>query len=197
MLKLIAKLIFKITGWTADQHLPPEIKRCVVVAAPHTSNWDYFYMMLAFFIFKLRIRVTIKREWMRFPYSVVTKPLGGIAVDRRPKTPDKSRKSLVEALINLFEENEKLILVFTPEATRSKSEDWKTGFYHVALGAGVPICLGYMDYKRKIAGIRKTIYPSDFEKDMQEIMEFYEGITARFPEKFSVDKKYISKTTPE
>jgi 1-acyl-sn-glycerol-3-phosphate acyltransferase len=191
MLKLIAKLILKISGWTVDKQLPPEIKRCVVVAAPHTSNWDYLYMMCAFFIFKLRIKVTVKREWMRFPYSIVTKPLGGIAVDRRPKNPDDPRPSLVESLISLFEKNEELILVFTPEGSRSKRDEWKTGFYHAAKGAGVPICLGYVDYKHKIAGIKKTIYPSDFEEDMKEIMAFYQGITARFPEKFIVDKKYL------
>ncbi len=191
MLKLIATLLFRMLGWKVDKQLPPEIKRCVVVAAPHTSNWDYLYMMCAFFIFKLRIRVTIKREWMRFPYSIITKPLGGIAVDRRPKVLGAPRQSLVESLIGLFEKNEELILVFTPEASRSKREEWKTGFYHAAKGAGVPICLGYIDYKKKIAGIQKTIYPTDFETDMKEIMAFYQGVVGRFPEKFSVDKNFV------
>ncbi|GAB4396016.1 MAG: lysophospholipid acyltransferase family protein [Microscillaceae bacterium] len=191
MFRRFALWMFKRTGWELDQNLPAEIRRCVVVAAPHTSNWDLWYTMAAFAILRLKIRFTIKKEWMRFPFNLINRPMGGIAVDRRPRTPDKPRPSLVEAMTQLFEDQKELILLFTPEGSRSRREKWKTGFYTVAKNAGVPICLGYVDYKLKKAGIGKTLYPSDFEKDMREIMAFYQKITARFPEKFSVDLDFV------
>jgi 1-acyl-sn-glycerol-3-phosphate acyltransferase len=190
MFRFFARLIFRWTGWTVDRNLPPEMSRCIVVAAPHTSNWDYWFTMASFAMMRLKIRVTIKKEWMRFPYNLITAPLGGIAIDRSPKNPNEPRPGVVEAMIDLFEKNEKLIIVITPEGSRSRREKWKTGFYQVAKGAGVPICLGYVDYKTKRAGIGKTIYPSDFEADMREIMAFYQKITPKFPEKFSIDKAF-------
>jgi 1-acyl-sn-glycerol-3-phosphate acyltransferase len=190
MLRLICLFIFRINGWKLDKNIPSELQRCIVVAAPHTSNWDYWYTMASFRILRLKIKVTIKKEWMRFPFNLIIGPLGGIAVDRNPQNKTAERPSLTEAMIQLFEQHKKLIMVVTPEGSRSKRDKWKTGFYHVAKGAGVPICLGYVDYKRKIAGIGKTIYPTDFEQDMREIMAFYQTITARFPEKFSIDTDF-------
>jgi len=183
--------MFWLRGWKVDKNLPPEIQKCIVVAAPHTSNWDYWYLIAAFGILKRRMRVTIKKEWTRFPFGLLTVPMGAIVVDRSPKTPDAPRPSLVEAMIRLFEDKKNLIIVVTPEGSRSKRDEWKTGFYHVAQGAGVPICLGYVDYKNKIAGIAKAIYPTDFEQDMREIMAFYKTITPRFPKKFALDKHYL------
>ena len=184
------KRIFSATHWTVDENIPPEIKKCIIIAAPHTSNWDFWYTMASFAILKLNIRFTVKKEWMRFPFSLVMQPLGGIGIDRNPPSKELPRKSFVEAMIQLFKENDELIILVTPEGTRSKRTKWKTGFYHVALGAGVPICLGYVDYQKKKAGIAKTIYPSDFQSDMREIMEFYAQIHPKFPEQFSIDTDY-------
>lgn len=179
-----------LRGWKVDKTLPPEIQKCIVVAAPHTTNWDYWYLIAAFAVLKHRMRVTIKKEWTRFPYGLITIPLGAVPIDRSPKTPDAPRPSLVEAMIELFENKQKLIVVVTPEGSRAKRDEWKTGFYHVAKGAGVPICLGYVDYKKKIAGIGKVIYPNDFEQDMRTIMLFYQNITPLYPQKFALDKRY-------
>ena len=182
--------IFKLTHWTVDDNLPPEIKKCIIIAAPHTSNWDFWYTMASFAIYKLKIRFTVKKEWMRFPFSLLMKPLGGIAIDRKSRIANSDRKSFVESMIGLFDENEELIIVITPEGSRSLRDKWKTGFYHVALGANVPICLGYVDYVTKKAGIGKVIYPSDYSTDMREIMAFYKQVHAKFPEKFSVDMEF-------
>ena len=90
-------------------------------------------------------------------------------------------------------EHPKLVMLVTPEATRAKREQWKTGFYHVAVNAGVPIALAYMDYAKKKTGVGKIVYPSgDMQKDMTEIMQFYAQIHAKFPEDFSVDQRYYS-----
>lgn len=191
MLRQFCLLIFRITGWKLDMNVPPQIKRCIVIAAPHTSNWDYWYAMATFIIYRLKIRYAIKKEWMRFPFSLLTGPLGGIAIDRSDKKEGTQRLSHSEAMTTLFKENEELILLLTPEGSRSRNENWRTGFYHVAKEAGVPILLGYVDYKEKKAGIGKAIYPTDMHKDMQEIMEFYKGFHARYPENFSVDRNYM------
>lgn len=190
MFRQFSLLMFRISGWKVDTNVPPELKRCIVIAAPHTSNWDFWYTMLAFSIMRFNIRFTIKKEWMRFPFSIFTKPAGGIAIDRSPKAGLTERISQTEAMTNLFKVQENLIVLVTPEGTRSRREEWKTGFYYTAVGAGVPICLGYVDYRKKTAGIGKTIYPAQFESDMKAIMTFYKGISGKFPEKFSVDKRY-------
>lgn len=191
MTKAIASFIFKISGWKVDTNIPIEMNRCLVIAAPHTSNWDFWYTMLSFKILGLKIRYTIKKEWMRFPFNIITKPTGGIAIDRSPARHGEERISHIDAMINLFATNKELIIVITPEGTRSIRTTWKTGFYHIATGAGVPICLGYVDYKKKIAGIAKTIYPSNLETDMKTIMDFYKNISPKFPEKFSIDTNYL------
>jgi len=191
MFRAFCVFIFRITGWTVDTRIPPEVKRCIIIAAPHTSNWDFWYAMASCKILGLKIRYTIKKEWMRFPFSLLTKPLGGIAIDRSARKENEERISHTDAMINLYKHEQELIVVITPEGSRSKREQWKTGFYHIAKGAGVPICLGYVDYKEKKAGISKTIYPSEIQKDMKEIMSFYKTAQAKFPEKFSVDTRYI------
>lgn len=128
---------------------------------------------------------------MRFPFNLVFGPLGGIAIDRSPKKAGEERKSMTEAMVELFEKNKELAVMVTPEGTRSLRTKWKTGFYHVAVGAGVPIALGYLDYKKKEAGVGKIIYPSgDMQKDMREIMIFYKDISGKHPEKFSIDLDY-------
>ena len=191
MLRWLCKTILKLTGWKVDENVPKEIRKCIVIAAPHTSNWDFWYAMAAFKIYRLKIRFTVKKEWMKFPFSLLMKPLGGIGIDRSPKVAGENRLSHTEAMINLFDENPDLVVLFTPEGTRSRVEKWKTGFYHVALGAGLPICIAYCDYKKKIAGIAKVIFPTNYEKDMREIMQFYQTVTPKFPQNFSVDKEFI------
>jgi 1-acyl-sn-glycerol-3-phosphate acyltransferase len=159
------------------------------MAAPHTSNWDFMYGMGALKIMKLRMRFTIKKEWMKFPLKKLMSDLGALPIDRSPK-PYGTRKSTVEAMADLFKTHEDLLLMITPEGTRSKVEKWKTGFYYVAKEANVPIALGFMDYSTRTCGIDKIIYPSDFNKDMKEIMAFYATKVGKNPENFSVDTSF-------
>lgn len=192
MVYFIAKLIYFITGWKMDNQMPPGLKKCVMIASPHTSNWDIFYARTAFILMRLPVQFTVKIEWLRFPFKWFMKKAGAIGIDRSPKKGNTERKSMVEAMSDLFDEHEELVIMITPEGTRSLATKWKTGFYYVAKNAGVPIALGYLDYKNKVAGVGKVIYPSDdFKKDMQEIMQFYKNIPARYPEKFSVDTELI------
>ena len=190
MIRALCKWIFKITGWKASSDVPPEIKKCIIIGAPHTSNWDFWYCMATFKMYRLRIRFTIKKEWMRFPMSLLMKPLGGIGIDRSPRGPQNQRPGFVEAMTELFNNHESLIIVVTPEGTRKRNDQWKTGFYHIAKAANVPICMGYVDYKKKLTGITNPFYPDGYEKDMKMIMDFYKKITPKFPENFATDKNF-------
>jgi 1-acyl-sn-glycerol-3-phosphate acyltransferase len=188
MLRLLSKLIFKIAGWQMGPYMPADITKSVMLAAPHTSNWDLLFARCAFFIMEIPLRFTIKKEWMKFPFGLFMGPLGAIPVDRNPKGGGSLKKrNMVDVMADLFDDYEKVTILVTPEGTRSKTSRWKTGFYHTALKAGVPISLGYLDYDKKEAGIGKVVYPTgNFEKDMAEINEFYLTKKPKFPEKFSI-----------
>lgn len=188
---LIAKIIFFFSGWTRDKDIPSDVQRCVIIASPHTSNWDLVHARAAFYLMGIPLRFTIKKEWLESPLGWLVKRTGGLGIDRSPKKAGEPRKSMTEAMIELFDEHYKLAMMVTPEGTRSLRTEWKTGFYHVATGAGVPIALGYLDYERKHAGVGPVIHPSgDMEADLKQIMAFYKDIAPKHPEKFSIDKRY-------
>lgn len=180
-------------GWTFHPGESARYRRCVVIAAPHTSNWDFVYMIVTFAVIDLPLRFTIKQDYTRFPHNMYMKRLGAIGIDRSPKNGSTQRLSMVQAMINLFEEHPgDLAIAVTAEGTRDLCREWKSGFYHVAKGAGVPILCGFLDYGKREAGIGKVIHPGDdMEADMREIAQFYAMIEAKFPKKFSVDQRYI------
>lgn len=194
MFKALSRSLFNKQGWTFVGEELVVHRRCVVIAAPHTTNWDLVYTIAAFDLLKLPLRFTIKDTWMKFPFNLFLEPVGGLAIDRRPRQETGERPSMVEAMIELFKTHPgELALAVTPEGTRSLSKTWKSGFYHVALGANVPILLGYLDYDKREAGIGKVIHPSgDFEADMREITDFYRNIIPKYPAKFSLDERFDS-----
>lgn len=187
------KFILKIFGWKIDKDFPKDLKRCVLIAVPHTTNWDFLFAMATFKVMKIPIRFTIKKDWIKFPFGLITKPLGAIGINRKPKVEGEKRQSMVDYMTNLYEENKDLVLVVTAEGTRSRVEEWKSGFYHIAKNAQVPIAMGYLDYKNKIAGIRKEIMipTDDIVKDMKEIMEYYKDAKPKIAENYALDKRYI------
>ena len=185
---MIYKLIMKILGWKVDKNLPEEFKRCVLIAAPHTSNWDLLYCLLSFKVLKINYKFTIKKQWFRFPFNLIIKPLGGLPIDTKKK--DK-KINTVELMAEFFKKNKDFTMAITPEGTRSLRKEWKSGFYEVAKMANVPICLGYVDFKTKTAGVGGVIFPKDkMKEDMKKIMDFYKTKTPKFPEMFSVDLRY-------
>lgn len=190
MIRQLCIWIFELSGWKASRDVPPAIKKCIIIGAPHTSNRDFWYCLATFKMYRLRIRFTIKKEWMRFPFNLLMRPLGGIGIDRSARGPNNERPGFTEAMTELFNKNEELIIVVTPEGTRGRNDKWKTGFYHIAKAANVPICMGYVDYKNKVTGVCKPFYPTDYEKDMKMIMDFYKTITPKFPENFAVDREF-------
>lgn len=194
MFVAFCKLMFRLRGWKLSNSLPlPEaMQRCVVIAAPHTSNWDAIYTIACFDMVGINWRFTIKKSWLKPPFGFLLKRFA-VGVDRSPRNPGEKRPSTVEAMAILFEEFQQLCMVVTPEGSRSLKKEWKTGFYHVAKLAQVPIALGYLDYTKKEAGLGKLVYPSDdMEADLQQIMSFYKNIMGKYPQNFSVDLRYLA-----
>lgn len=176
--KSLSKLFFKITGWRLEGNLTPEMRRCVMIAAPHTSNWDFIYARAAFYLMEAPIRFTIKKEFMAFPFGPLLKSMGALPIDRSRNT------KMVDAMIRLFKETPgDMCVMVTPEGTRKYQPRWRRGFYYVALGAGVPIVLGYLDYAKKEAGVGPVFHPTgDVEADIEAIKAFYRTKTAKYPE---------------
>ena len=185
MLKLISKFLLFITGWKVVGSFPKDLKKAVIIAAPHTTYWDFFYARIAFFVMDIPMKVTIKKEVVDNPfYGWFIRSLGAIGIDRSPKKGSlKTKVSMVDAMVNLLADSDQLIMMVTPEGTRKQVKRWKSGFYRVAERANVPIVLGYLDYANKHAGIGPVVYPTgDFDKDVEEIMAFYRPIKGKYPE---------------
>lgn len=177
---------FRLNGWKVGGKLPAGIDKAVVVAAPHTSNWDFVYALATFRILGLKVNYLAKRELFKFPLKYILNSTGGIPVER------SKSQNLVEAMVNMFRQADRLYLLAAAEGTRKKVGKWKSGFYHVAMGAGVPVLLGYLDYAKKEAGFGPVIHLSgDKEKDMAVIREFYRKVHGRNPEKFDPESVRI------
>jgi 1-acyl-sn-glycerol-3-phosphate acyltransferase len=183
VLRAASRAFLRLNGWTVTGALPPEARKCVMIAAPHTSNWDLPYTLMVAFVLRLDIRWMGKASLFRFPFGPVMRWLGGIAVDR------SRTNNLVTASAEALKAAQGPVqLVVPPEGTRGKTRHWKTGFYFIALEAGVPIILAYMDYAKKESGLGPTFTPSgDVEADMVEIKRFYAGVQGRNAEQFVAD----------
>lgn len=180
-MKWIAKIILKLWGWKIEGGIPRNLKKCVVVVAPHTSMWDFVIGRLAWFTLGLKVKVLIKKEMFVFPLGPLLRWLGAIPVDR-----GKSAR-MVDYVAGLFEKYESLYITITPEGTRSLNPRWKRGFYYIALKANVPIALGVLDYREKVGGVAKIFKPTgQYEEDFKIVEEVYRGRGARHPEKFNL-----------
>jgi len=180
-MRLLSKFILKITGWKTFGDIPPEVTKAVFIIAPHTSNLDFFIGRMYCFMRRIPIKVMIKKESFAGPLGGLLKKAGGVPIDRSKST------SLVDQIVQMFNENDPFFFAITPEGTRKKSEKWKSGFYHIAVKANVPILLSYIDYGKKVAGIGRVFYPTgDFKKDFKEIEDFYRGRQGRHSGKFNL-----------
>lgn len=180
VLRAASRWFLKLNGWTIEGHLPPQAAKSVLIAAPHTSNWDLPYTLMAGFVLNLNLYWMGKASLFAPPFGPVMRWLGGIAVDR-----SKSNNLVAASAQALVEADGPVQLVVPPEGTRGKTRHWKTGFYFIALEAKVPIVLAYMDYRRKAAGLGPLFVPTgDVERDMEEIKRFYAGVTGRNADQF-------------
>ena len=168
--RLLSRIGLKLTGWKVYGQAP-DIQKYVMIAFPHTSNWDFPVTMAMFFRLGIKARWMGKASLFKGPMGPVMKWLGGIPVDRSKNT------GLVQQLVSEFNRRKELIITIPPEGTRKKVQQWKSGFYHVAHQANVPIALGYLDFKAKKGGVTKVFYPTgNYEEDLARIQDFYRSM---------------------
>ena len=169
--------LLKLSGWTVDKTNPP-ISNCVLIAAPHTSNWDFILMLLFAGAFGLKISWMGKSALFIQPFGYILRLMGGISVKRNKKN------QIVDNMISMFKKNNSLLLVVPVEGTRARADFWKSGFYHIAKGANVPILPTFLDYSNKRGGFGIPINTSnDLVLDMQKIRDFYAPFSGKFPRK--------------
>lgn len=180
--RFVGRSVLRIMGWKIGGQFP-EISKCVVIAAPHTSNWDFIVGMAAKQVLGLSANWLGKHTIFFWPLGVLLKWLGGIPVDRA------SARGVVEDAADLFRRRKAMILALSPEGTRRKVEKWKTGFYRIAMSAGVPIQLVSLDYATHTVGIGPLLTPSgDLRSDLQEIGKYFSGARGKYPGQFSIPK---------
>lgn len=177
--RLLGKLVLKLAGWRLKGEVPAS-RDMVIIAAPHTSNWDFILLMAAAYSFGLSINWLGKASLFPPVLGTFLKYLGGIPIDR------SRRLNMVEQLTERVAEGTGTTLVVPPSGTRKKTDHWKSGFYRIAEAARIPIVCGYLDYARKEAGLGPAFIPSDLSADMDRLRAFYDPITPRFPERKSI-----------
>lgn len=173
ILKPVARLWFKFSGWKSIMVEDCPTK-CVVVAAPHTSNWDMPIAVAVGVLSERSFHWAGKHTVFKWPWKNFMIWLGGIPIHR-----GKAGSNYVESLALEFKKRDHMMLAVAPEGTRSYTEFWRTGFYYIAKAADVPIVAGYLDYKGKTGGFGKVIYPiGTMEEVLAELRDFYDNIEA-------------------
>jgi 1-acyl-sn-glycerol-3-phosphate acyltransferase len=177
--KLLARLFLALNGWKSEGERPAA-RRFVLIAAPHTSNWDLAYLLAFAALFGIKLSFMAKHTLFRGPMGPIMRLLGGIPIRRH------QRENVVDQMAETLRTSDDLALTVPAEGTRGYADHWKSGFYHIARKAGVPIVLSFLDYERKVGGFGPEIVPSgDLRADMKVIRDFYAGRKGRYPENFS------------
>lgn len=174
----IGRKLLRLFGWKAKgwDKLPDQ---CVILGHPHTSNWDFCIFLLARWAMRLRINFVGKHTLFKPPLGWLMRAIGGVAVDR------SGGKNSVAAIAEVFKHHEKLALGIAPSGSRSYNTHWRSGFYHIAKAAQVPLVLGYVDYTSKTVGVSNFSIDltDDLTADMDKIRAFYAELSGRYPEK--------------
>lgn len=166
-------------GWHLQMRFPDEPKM-IVLAAPHTSNWDGFFAIIALIAMNLKLGLFVKHSMFRWPFSGLLNTFGAIPINRT------AAGGLVGQTVQAFREQPQLLIGLAPEGTRGHAAKWKRGFYLIALEARVPIVCAYLDYQRKVAGTGLTLMPTgNYASDLEKIQAFYRTVTPKRPENFS------------
>ncbi|MGH7894324.1 MAG: lysophospholipid acyltransferase family protein [Candidatus Binatia bacterium] len=177
-LRVVGASYLKLFGWRLEGGLPPGLAKAVVIAAPHTTNWDLPFMLAVAYALGIRPSWLGKRELFRWPFGWLMRALGGVPVDRSRRT------NVVEQAVARLDEADRLFLVIPPSGTRSRAPHWKSGFYHVARGARVPLVCAFLDYERKVGGIGPVFVPtSDIGADMDRLRFFYRDVRGKYPDR--------------
>ncbi len=183
LLRGLSIAFLRLTGWRVVGQLPPKAAKSVLIAAPHTSNWDLPYTLMVAFALRLNVYWMGKSSLFNQPFRGVMMWLGGIPVDRA-----QSNNLVAASSDAIMRATGPLQLIVPPEGTRSGTRYWKTGFYYIAAGASVPIVLAYLDYEKKIGGLGPVLQTTgNVDADMLTIKAFYAGIKGKNANQFRAD----------
>ena len=172
-----ARAIMRAAGWRIIGEAPDEPKM-LLVGAPHTSNWDYIFTMLTVFSLGVDLHFVAKQSLFDNPLGGVMRFSGGVPIDRQ------ASEGFVDQMVAEFNKRETFVLAIMPEGTRGKVHQWRSGFYHIAQGAGVPIVLVIFDYSNKIMHLGPTYWPTgDYEADLALIQSSFDGIDGKHPQR--------------
>lgn len=178
------RLLLRLAGWRIDPF--PDLERAVVVGGPHTSNWDGVLGLISGVALGLHVNIMIKHSLFKGPLGLLLRRLGAIPIDRTRAA------GVVDQAVEQFNRHAHLIMVVTPEGTRNSAAKWKTGFYHIANRAGVPIVVATADYGRKALTFPAVFTPQgDIETDMHHLYEVFASVTPRHPERLSAPVKAL------
>jgi 1-acyl-sn-glycerol-3-phosphate acyltransferase len=176
-MKMVKKLVGHTVLWLLGWHVeggPPEHRKCIVVGHPHTSSWDFPLFVMTMWVMGVQMRWMGKQSLFNGPMGGLFLALGGLPVDR------SGGKNTVQAVADLFAERETLMVGIAPSGTRQAGEHWKSGFYHIALAANVPLLLGCIDFKKRVGGFLGVLHlTGNVKTDMDNIRQAYEGIEGR------------------
>ena len=176
LIEWVGRTALKLMGWRIEGELP-RLDKFVAIGAHHTSNWDFVIFIALKFVLRLNARWFGKHSIFRWPFGGLMRSWGGIPIQRHLSL------NMVEQAIQGFRDNREFILVLSPEGTRRKVERWKMGFYHIALGAGVPIVLGALDYQNRRVVIGPTFLPTgDEQADLAAMLAFFRPYVPKKPE---------------
>ncbi len=180
----LSSLLLKLAGWRITPF--PAIDKAVVIGGPHTSNWDALVGFLSGSALKLNATILIKESAFKWPLGILMRRMGGMPIDRARTA------GVVEQAVEQFARRDRMVMIVTPEGTRTNAPRWKTGFYHIARQANVPIILAAADYAEKTLTYPLIIEPSgNMETDMQRMIECFGNVTPRHPEKLSAPVKAV------
>lgn len=175
----VSQMIFNAIGWKFIADVPPTPKY-LLIGAPHTSNWDFPLAVLIMARLGERLRWIGKDSLFHGIPGIAMKWMGGIPVERG------ARKNFVGQIVEIYNQSKQMVIAIAPEGTRTATDHWKTGFYHIARGANVPIAMGFADYAKKMCGVGGWFTPSEnISADFDILRKFYSNVTGKYPHKQS------------
>ncbi|HRH65767.1 MAG TPA: lysophospholipid acyltransferase family protein [Bacteroidia bacterium] len=167
-MRFLYKFFFEQSGWKINGDVPRDIKKYIIIVAPHTSNWDFPLGLAVRSIMKFPSNFLGKKELFRPPFGWLFRKLGGFPVDR------KGSHNLVDQVADIFNREEQFIIAIAPEGTRKNVSKWKTGFYHIALKAKIPIVMAAMDYPSKTVFFSLPFFPTgNMKEDVLSMENFF------------------------
>lgn len=178
----ISCFLLRLFGWKVDITVP-DVPKCIICVAPHTSNWDFIVGKLAYSSVGRTAGFLMKSSWFFWPLGPIFRSIGGIPVE-----PRREGVSLTQIVIEKFRQASKMHLAITPEGTRSLQHNWHTGFLHIAYEANIPIFLAIIDFKKKEANVTSEFIPTgNIEADLRAVKDYYRNAQGKYPEKFTIN----------